>query len=105
MPYERVIAGSSGGNSADICSPMKMFDYLAAGRVIISSDLPVIREVLNENNAVLAAPEDLAAWQLALADIIKDPQKFRRLAVQARIDAAQYSWQARAIRAIDGLTL
>jgi len=25
MPYERSVAGSSGGNSADICSPMKMF--------------------------------------------------------------------------------
>jgi glycosyltransferase involved in cell wall biosynthesis len=104
MPYERVIAGSSGGNSADICSPMKMFDYLATGRVIISSDLPVIREVLNENNTVFAAPEDLADWQLALADIMKDPQKCQRLAVQARIDAARYSWQARAIRAINGLT-
>ena len=30
MPYEQEIAGSSGGNSAAICSPMKMFDYLAA---------------------------------------------------------------------------
>ncbi|MDD5370224.1 MAG: glycosyltransferase, partial [Anaerolineaceae bacterium] len=42
MPYEQIITGSSGGNSVDICSPMKMFDYLAAGRAIISSDLPVI---------------------------------------------------------------
>ena len=31
MPYGRSIAGSSGGNSADIGSPMKLFDYLAAG--------------------------------------------------------------------------
>jgi len=104
MPYERMIAGSSGGNSADICSPMKMFDYLAAGRVIVSSDLPVIREVLNENNAIFAAPEDLAAWQQALAGLLADPQKYQRLAVQARKDAAQYSWQARAARAIEGFS-
>ena len=104
MPYERVIAGSSGGNSADICSPMKMFDYLAAGRVIISSDLPVIREVLSENNALFAAPEDLAAWQQALGSFIADPQKYQRLATQARLDADQYSWQARAARAIEGFT-
>ena len=102
MPYERVIAGSSGGNSADICSPMKMFDYMAAGRVIVSSDLPVIREVLNENNAIFAAPEDLLAWQQALAALLADPQKYQRLAVQARMDAGQYSWQARAARAIEG---
>jgi glycosyltransferase involved in cell wall biosynthesis len=104
MPYERVIAGSSGGNSADICSPMKMFDYLAAGRVIVSSDLPVIREILNENNAIFAPPEDLAAWQQALAGLLADPQKYQRLAIQARKDAAQYSWQARAARAIEGFS-
>jgi glycosyltransferase involved in cell wall biosynthesis len=105
MPYERVIAGSSGGNSADICSPMKMFDYLATGRIIVSSDLPVIREVLNEKNAVFAAPEDLPAWQQALARILTDPQKYQHLAVQARMDAAQYSWRARATRAIEGFTI
>jgi glycosyltransferase involved in cell wall biosynthesis len=38
MPYGLQISGSSGGNSADICSPMKMFDYLATGRPILSSD-------------------------------------------------------------------
>jgi len=104
MPYERVIAGSSGGNSGDICSPMKMFDYLAAGRIIVSSDLPVIREVLNENNAIFAAPEDLPAWQEALTGILADPPKYQRLAVQARKDAVQYSWRSRAARAIEGFT-
>ena len=39
MPYGRMIAGSSGGNTADICSPMKLFEYMAAGRAILSSDL------------------------------------------------------------------
>jgi glycosyltransferase involved in cell wall biosynthesis len=48
MPYERVITTSSGGNTADICSPMKMFEYMAAGRAILSSDLPVLREVLKK---------------------------------------------------------
>ncbi|MGZ6347280.1 MAG: glycosyltransferase, partial [Anaerolineales bacterium] len=37
MPYERIISGSSGGDTADICSPMKMFEYLAAGRAIVTS--------------------------------------------------------------------
>ena len=43
MPYEKAIAGSSGGNSVDICSPMKMFEYMAVGRPMITSDLPVIQ--------------------------------------------------------------
>ena len=48
MPFGLEISGSSGGNSVDICSPMKMFDYLASGRAIMASDLPVLHEVLND---------------------------------------------------------
>jgi glycosyltransferase involved in cell wall biosynthesis len=96
MPYGQQIAGSSGGNSADICSPMKMFDYLATGRAILSSDLPVIHEVLNETNAIFAPPDDLSGWTEALAGLLKDPGLRRRLGDQARQDGASYSWQARA---------
>ncbi len=100
MPYERSIAGSSGGNSADICSPMKMFDYLAAGRAILSSDLPVIHEVLNPGNAVFAPPEDAAAWTEALRLLLDDPELRDRLAQQSRQDAQSYSWKARAQNAL-----
>lgn len=102
MPYGRVIAGSSGGNSADICSPMKMFDYLAAGRAILSSDLPVIHEVLDESTARFAAPEDLPAWSAALGELLADAVLRGRLAAKARAAAGRYSWKARAERALAG---
>lgn len=102
MPYEESIAGSSGGNSADICSPMKMFDYLAAGRAIVTSDLPVLHEVLNESNAVFCPPNDLDAWKSALKNLIADPQRRAALGEQAQRDAARYTWQERARCALDG---
>jgi glycosyltransferase involved in cell wall biosynthesis len=101
-PYERSIAGSSGGNSADICSPMKLFDYMAAGRAILCSDLPVIHEVLNSSNAVFCPPEETAAWQQALVDLLTDVPRREALAQQARLDAAGYSWQARERKALAG---
>lgn len=100
MPYARAIAGSSGGNSADICSPMKLFDYLAAGRAILTSDLPVFHEVLNETNALFAPPEDLEGWSAALDRLLVDAALRRRLSAQARQDAVQYTWLARARRAL-----
>lgn len=103
MPYERAITGSSGGNSAEFCSPMKMFDYLASGRVILASDLPVIHEVLNEENAVLCPPENLPAWQAALAALLADPERCQRLGRKARRDAARYTWRERAQRALEGM--
>ncbi|HZM22174.1 MAG TPA: glycosyltransferase, partial [Anaerolineales bacterium] len=42
MPYSRSIMGSSGtADSASVASPMKMFEYMAAGRAIVAADLPV----------------------------------------------------------------
>jgi glycosyltransferase involved in cell wall biosynthesis len=101
MPYGRVIAGSSGGNSADICSPMKLFEYLATGRAILTSDLPVFREVLNERNAVFCQAEGFESWQAGLQELINHPEKRQALAQQARLDARLYAWTARSKAILD----
>jgi len=102
MPYEKHIAGSSGGNSADICSPMKMFDYLATGRVILTSDLPVLHEVLNAKNAVFCQAEDLASWEKALRGLIDDESRRRALGDQAQSYASLHTWRDRAEHAVAG---
>ncbi len=101
MPYEHNISGSSGGNISSIYSPLKMFEYMAAGRAILSSDLPVLREVLNENNAVLCPAEDADAWAAALQTLIDSPAQRQKLAAQACQDAKQYSWQVRAQKSLE----
>jgi glycosyltransferase involved in cell wall biosynthesis len=102
MPYEKVIAGSSGGNSSSYASPMKMFEYMACRRAIISSDLPVIREVLNPTNAMLCPPEDIGIWSQALGSLIYDEERRLALANQAWLDIQQYSWLERARKSLDG---
>jgi glycosyltransferase involved in cell wall biosynthesis len=102
MPYERVITGSSGGNSAAYASPMKMFEYMACKRAILSSDLLVIREVLNETNAVLCAPEDVAGWTGALTALLGDEARRTSLADQAWHNVQSYTWLERARRALAG---
>lgn len=100
MPYEKQIAGSSGGNSAEICSPMKMFDYLASGRAILSSDLPVLHEVLTEQNSVFCQAEDVDSWEKALRDLVKDADHRKALGDEARNYARRHSWRDRAERAM-----
>jgi len=102
MPYERVITGSSGGNSAAYCSPMKMFEYMACGRAIISSNLPVIGEVLNDRNAVLCPPEEADAWVSALGGLLADDNRRQALARCALQDAQAYTWLERARKALEG---
>ena len=103
MPYERKISGSSGGDTAQFASPMKQFEYLASGRAILASDLPVFREVLNDRNAILLPPEDVAAWHKALNQLTADDNRRNSLAEQARKDAVQYDWRTRGQRILEGL--
>ena len=103
MPYSKQIGISSGmGNSAAISSPMKMFEYLATGRAIIASDLPVFHEVLNEKNAIFCAPDKVLDWEGALRGLLDNPKRCEQLGAQALEDAKNYSWTERARRILDG---
>jgi len=104
MPYSRSIMGSSGSaDSANVASPMKMFEYMAAGGAIVSTDLPVIREVLNEKSAVFCEPDDLSSWKSAIEILIDDESRRAALGKQAKRDAQGYTWLARAQRILNGL--
>lgn len=104
MPYGTSIAGSGGGDSAQVASPMKMFEYMAAGRAILSSDLPVIHEVLDDKMAYFCPPEDLQAWVSALVFLKENPAKGQKLGETAKRLVNNYTWEARAEKALDGFS-
>ena len=103
MPYSRFIMGSSGtADSANVASPMKMFEYMAAERAIISADLPVIHEVLNRKNAVFCKPDDIGSWKSTMETLLTDESKRTALGIQAKHDVQGYTWRARAERIMNG---
>jgi glycosyltransferase involved in cell wall biosynthesis len=102
MPYARSIYGSSGSaDSASVASPMKMFEYMAAGRAILTSDLPVIREVLDETSAVFVPPEEPSAWGSALKSLLDDTDRRKIIAQNARSRVGSYTWLARAQKILE----
>jgi len=103
MPYQNRVVASSGGDIARYLSPMKLFEYMACGRAILSSDLPVLREILNPANALLLPFNDVDAWVAALLALQENPDQRKKLALGARFDAQQYSWQARAEKILEPL--
>jgi glycosyltransferase involved in cell wall biosynthesis len=103
MPYGRSIEGSSGQDIAEVINPMKMFEYMASGRAIVSADLPVIREVLHERNAVFCEPGDVSEWKSAVESLLLDEKRRRTLGVQARRDVTRFTWEERARRIMNGL--
>ena len=104
MPYSLIVAASSGGNIAGVTSPMKLFEYMACGRAIVTSDLPVLHEVLNEANAIFLPPDDLETWKMTLQSLSEDEPRRQRLAGQALADAQQFSWRSRMQQILDGWT-
>jgi glycosyltransferase involved in cell wall biosynthesis len=103
MPYQRRVAASSGGDISRYLSPMKLFEYMACGRPILCSDLPVLREVLNPGNAVLLPPEDTDAWVSALQLLRNDPERCMALSEQVRQEVERYTWERRAQHILYGL--
>lgn len=77
-------------------SPMKLFEYMASGTPIVASDLPSLREILNEKNSILVnpdSPDDLAA---GIVTALSDPEKANTFAKQASLDVMKYDWSERA---------
>jgi glycosyltransferase involved in cell wall biosynthesis len=104
MPYSRSISASSGQDIAEVINPMKMFEYMASGRAIVSADLPSIREVLNDGNAVLCEAGNwelvIGNWRLEIEALLGDEARRLALSAQARKDVEQLTWVKREERVI-----
>jgi len=96
-PYSASVATPGGVDTARWMSPMKAFEYLAAGRPMICSDLPVLREILIDGEtALLAAADDVGAWSAALARLANDVELRRRIGSSGReVHRARFTWAAR----------
>ena len=76
-------------------SPMKLFEYMAAGRPIVASRLPSIEEIVSDEMAILVEPDNPKALAVGICRILNDPALGERLASAARQKTAQYSWEKR----------
>lgn len=104
MPYGDHVAVAGGGNTASWASPLKMFEYMAAGRPILASTLPVLQEVLADGrNALLLPHGEPERWSEAMTRLRDDPRTAARLADTARVDAAGFTWRRRAVKLLEEL--
>jgi glycosyltransferase involved in cell wall biosynthesis len=80
-------------------APLKVFDYLAAGKPIVASNLACHSSVLGEDRAVLVphTPDDLAH---ALTAVLEDPSLAARLGAGALRFAEEHLEPARFVRTL-----
>jgi len=101
MPYQNSVSiGIDGVDTAQWMSPMKMFEYMSTGRPIISSDLPVLREVLVDGeNCLLVNPSNILDWSNALERIVESTELEEKLGANAYNDyKTNYTWSVRSSR-------
>ncbi|MDI9430228.1 MAG: glycosyltransferase [Planctomycetota bacterium] len=106
LPAQRsVIVPYSRSDIAAYMSPLKLFEYMASRRPIIASDLPVLREVLNERMAMLVPPDDMDRWVEAIQKC-GDRSWGNVLADHAyNTFVEHYTWDTRARKVLEGIAI
>ena len=83
-------------------SPLKLFEYMAAGKAIVTSDLPSVREVIEPGvHALTAQPEDPESFAQAIHTLLMDAELCARLGAAARARVEAFTWTRRAGRIVE----
>lgn len=100
MPYSNELYVSGGGKKDPIgASPMKMFEYMATGKPIVASTLPILQEVLiHQRNALLIPVDRPDKWKEALIELAENKDLGVRLGLNAKNDVLDYTWEKRVDR-------
>jgi glycosyltransferase involved in cell wall biosynthesis len=86
-------------DAPDYFSPLKLFEYLAAGLATIAADLPGVRDIVSSETAVIVPAGDERALAGAVASLAGDAERRERLGRAGRaVVAARHTWTHRALR-------
>jgi glycosyltransferase involved in cell wall biosynthesis len=101
-PYQ---TEQEGNKTSEYMSPIKLFEYMSSSKPILCSDLAVIREILNENNAYLIDPHSVDAWVEGIEKIMTNKTWADSLAQNAYRDFNDhYTWYKRGEMILEFIT-
>ena len=77
-------------------SPIKLFEYMASGVPIASSDLPSIREIVSEKEVYFFEPDNTVKLATAVKSILQNYAAASMRVARAFEKSRKYSWEMRA---------
>lgn len=90
--------------ATDYASPMKLFEYLAVGKTVVAPDQENIREVVRHDvHALLFAPGDWNDFARQVWELVRDPDRRRRLGEAGRRSMSENNrtWTGNAARVVE----
>lgn len=99
LPYtDKITVAGDVGNMFDFTSPLKMFDYLATGKIIISSDIKVLNEILVDKRNCFFIKNYLNnfAWELKFREVLSYKTKNKIISMNALKQSNIFSTRERA---------
>lgn len=86
-------------------SPLKIFEYMAAGKPIVSADLPPLRDILDSSIATLVFAGDSRSLADGIESTVRNPQEAALKATAAKKRVEQHTWIERMRRILSAATL
>lgn len=82
--------------SARHTSPLKLFEYMASRRPIIASDLPSVREILDESSATFFSSDNARSLADSICFVFANSEESARKASRAFDAVKEFTWEKRA---------
>ena len=100
MPYSSGVTIRDGTEAGEFTSPLKLFEYMAAGKPIVATGVPSVLEILTpeEKIQLLLLQMTRRNFFEALGFVLGDSELCVRISQCARSDAAEYTWEKRVER-------
>jgi len=97
-----LVPNSASDRTASWTFSLKLYEYLAAGRPVVASDIPSLRSAVADGvEALLVPPDDAQALAAALDRLHDEPAFAAGLAAAGRRKVAEITWDRRARLVID----
>ncbi|ACD95212.1 glycosyltransferase [Trichlorobacter lovleyi] len=86
----------------ELAIPTKLFEYMAAGLPIVSSDLPYQQQLINKHkNGILAKPEDPDSFVAAIEKLVQEKELAQKLGCRGQLAFREcYTWESQIPRLI-----
>jgi glycosyltransferase involved in cell wall biosynthesis len=89
------------GRHAETTSPIKLFEFMAAGKPVVAPDFSTFRDYVDEWSAFFFRPDDAGDLARVIQSALADPAELAKRASAARTRAANLTWHKRATQILN----